>query len=195
MSQFEFILIIISIVTGITISEMLVSISRGLLFGKLSLRTGPYYLATIFLLFLATRYVWVLWDFRLVQWDFWNFLLLLSPVLMLAIVAHVLAIPRVHSDIDIGDHYFSRASLFYILLIVQSLLWAWSDWVNLSHITEVSTVEGFTLIRFGAVGLGVVQFAWLAYTRRLSHHWVLLVTTLFYIFYRTFQSVPSLLGQ
>ena len=194
MSQFEFILIIISIVAGFAISEMLASVSRSFSASGISTRTAVYYLAMLLLLFLTTRYVWLLWDFRSLQWAFWNFMLILSPVLTIAIAAHVLAVPRDCTSLDLEDYYFEKAGLFYILLAVQGLLWVLVDLANLSQITDVSTVKHFIPDRFGSGLAGAAGFIWLAYSKRLSHHWVLLTLPLFYLVYASFRSLPTLPG-
>ena len=172
---------------------MLASVSRSLSACGISFRTAVYYLAMLLLLFMTTRYVWLLWDFRALQWGFWNFMLILSPVLTIAIAAHVLAVPRDCTSLDLEDYYFDKAGLFYILIAVQTVLWALADLANLSHITDVSEVKHFIPDRFGAAGVaGTIGYIWLAYSKRLSHHWVLLTLPLLYLVYASLRSLPTL---
>ena len=192
MSQFEFILIIVSIVAGITISEILASVSRSLSASQVSFRTGPYYLALFLILYSTTRYVWLLWDFRSMQWEFWNFMLVLSPVLTFAIAAHVQVVPRDCASLNLEEHYFAKARLFYILLALQAALWALADLANLSHISDVTTVKHFIPDRFGAAAAAVAGYFWLAYSRKLSLHWVILGSQYLYLFYASLRSLPTL---
>ena len=192
MSQFEFILIIISIVAGFAISEMLAGIGRSLRKSVVYRHSGLQYLAVILLLFLATRYIWTLWDYRSLQWVFWNFLLLLFPVFAIALAARVISVPANSFSVDLEDHYFANAGTFYSLLIVLNASWALSDFVNLTHLREVIASDSFILVRFGAAAVGLMLFSWLAYTRRPSHHWALLTVTVAYLLYASFQSLTTL---
>lgn len=192
MSQFEFILIIISIVAGFAISELLAGIGRSLRKGVIYRHSGTYYLAVFVLLFLATRYIWTLWDYRSLQWIFGNFLLVLLPVFVIALAAHVISVPANSASIDLQEHYFASARVFYSLLIVINVSWALSDIANLAHLRKVVDSDSFIIIRFGAAAIGVVLFSWLAYTRRRSHHWVLLTGTLAYLLYASLQSLSTL---
>ena len=192
MSQFEFILIIISIVAGFAISEMLAGIGRSLRKSVVYRHSGLHYLAVLLLLFLATRYIWTLWDYRSLQWVFWNFLLLLLPVFAIALAARVISVPANSFSVDLEDHYFANAGAFYSLLIVLNASWALSDFVNLTHLREVIASDSFILVRFGAAAVGLVQFSWLAYTRRPSHHWALLIMTVAYLLYASFHSLTTL---
>jgi len=192
MSQFEFILIIISIVAGFAISEMLAGIGRSLRKGVVYRHSGLHYLAVLVLLFLATRYIWTLWDYRSLQWVFWNFLLLLFPVFAIALAARVISVPANSVSVDLQDHYFANSGAFYSLLIVLNVSWAFSDFVNLAHLREVIASDNFLIVRFGAAAFGLVQFSWLAYTRRPSHHWVLLTGTVAYLLYASFQTLTTL---
>ena len=192
MSQFEFILIIISIVAGFAISEMLAGIGRCLRKSVVYRHSGLHYLAVLVLLFLATRYIWTLWDYRSLQWVFWNFLLLLFPVFAIALAARVISVPANSAFVDLEEHYFANTSAFYSLLIILNVSWAFSDFVNLAHLREVIASDGFILVRFAAAAVGLVQFSWLAYTKRPSHHWVLLSATVAYLLFASFRSLTTL---
>ena len=191
MSQFEFILIAVTIVAGFAISEVLAGVGRSLRASDGSRYSGLFYLAALILLFLACRYIWTLWDYRSLQWAFSKFVLVLVPIFALALAAHVITVSASGDPVDLEEHYFSRARWFYILLIIFSISWALSDLANLSTLRSV-TSENFLLVRFASVPVGVAIWAWLAHTRRRSHHWVILTGNLAYLVYVSFRVLPVL---
>jgi len=191
LSQFEFILVAVTIVTGFAISEVLAGVGRSLRASDGSRYSGLFYLAVLLLLFLACRYIWTLWDYRSLQWAFSKFVLVLVPIFALALAAHVITVGASGDPVDLEEHYFLRARWFYVLLIIFSVSWALSDLANLSTLRSVIT-EDFLIVRFGSVPVGVAAWAWLAHTRRRSHHWVILTSNLAYLVYLSFLVLPVL---
>ena len=73
LSQFEFVLVVVAIVAGFSISAILAGWGRHLLAPPEMRPSGLQYLASLVLLFQTIRYVWVLWDFRAMDWLFLSF--------------------------------------------------------------------------------------------------------------------------
>ena len=171
MSAFEFILILIAIVAGFAISEILAAWGR-LVRARVSLRHAALYLAsTAFLLALIVRYIWVLWIFNQEEWNFAAFLLAFAPIVVLALAAYVISVPRVSAP-DVLGHYFNEARPFYYLLVLFLVLWTVSDLFNVPRYTVASLLPpgiGLALRSLAATG-----FLALAHAKKPVVHGVLL---------------------
>jgi hypothetical protein len=129
LSAFEFILILIAIVAGFAISEILSAWGR-LVRARVGPRQGALYFgASLVLLAYIVRYVWDLWVLRQAEWDFIAFLLTFAPMLVLALAAYVISVPRVPAP-DVLGHYLSEARPFYLLLAAFLVLWTVSDAID-----------------------------------------------------------------
>jgi hypothetical protein len=176
LSQFEFVLVVVAIVAGFSISAILAGWGRHLLAPPEERPSGLQYLASLVLLFQTIRYIWVLWDFRAMDWLFLSFFLALLPVLVIALAAHVISIPG-DRNLRGLELYFSRARLFFLLQAIQLATWAVFDIYHLGLIRETVT-EGFLPVFFALRASGIVAFLWLTYSRRSSHHWIVLSVVL-----------------
>ncbi len=192
MSQFEFVLVVVAIVAGFSISTTLAGWGRHLLSTPEERPSSLQYFASLVLLFQTIRYVWVLWDFRAMDWLFSSFFLALLPMLVIALSAHVISIPgdRAQAPLEL---YFSRARLFFTLQALVLATWTAFDLSHLSLIRETVSerfLPGFFAIR----ATGIVAFLWLAYSRRTSHHWIVLSAvfgTLSYFSLTMLTALPS----
>lgn len=126
MSSFEFILILIAIVAGFAISEILSAWGR-LIRSRVGARKAALcFGASLVLVGYIVRYVWDLWVFRQAEWSFIAFLLTFAPILVLALAAYVISVPRVPAP-DVLGHYLSEARPFYLLMTAFLVLWTVSD--------------------------------------------------------------------
>ena len=193
MSEFEFVLVTLAIVAGFAISEILAGWSRPILgrddAGYSSLR----FLASLFLLFLTLRYIWNLWVFRSSEWQFVHFVLVLVPMLLIALAAHVISMPAQASEVDSTEVYLSRARPFFLLLIGVVVSWTLYDWVNRAVVQEAYPADE-NWAAFGIRGVGVPLFLWLAFSKRREHHWVGLAVAIGSLAYLSLQSLTELDG-
>ena len=156
--------------------------------------TGLYLAASLMLLVLIVRYVWVLWVLREMNWQFLGFVLAFSPILVLALAAYVTSPARtLHFDPE--THYFDQARPLYYLEALFFILWALGDSGRLAYYeasdffgTDVSVFASALALRLVVVGMLV----WLAHTRRRSVHWVVIVFLLAAIAFASFRVIPEL---
>ena len=154
--------------------------------------TGLYLAASLMLLALIVRYVWVLWGLREMNWQFLSFVLAFSPILVLALAAYVTSPARtLHYDPE--THYFDQARPLYYLESLFVILWTLGDSGRLAYYEAVGFFDADMFVLAGAarlVGLGML--VWLAHTRRRSVHWVVIVFFLGVIAFQSFQVIPEL---
>jgi len=193
LSEFEFVLVTIAIVAGFAISEILAGWSRPILARGDSGYSSLQFLASLFLLFLTLRYVWTLWGVRSSEWHFVHFVLVLTPMLLIALAAHVISMPSESPELDSTEVYFSRARPFFFLLAGGVVSWTLYDWANLAFIQKAYPAEenwAVLVIR----GVGVPLFLWLAFTKRRRHHWVALAVAIGSLVYLSARSLTALEG-
>ena len=137
---------------------------------RVSLRDAALYLGSSFLLLvIIVRYVWLLWVFRQSEWYFAAFLFTFSPILVLALAAYVISVPRVAAP-DVRGHYLAEARPFYYLMVVFFVLWILSDLFNASRLATDSIPPAIFAVR----ALGITTALVLAHTKKLLLHGVLL---------------------
>jgi hypothetical protein len=191
LSEFEFVLVTIAIIAGFAISEILAGWSRSLLARGKESYSGLRLLASVFLLFLTLRYIWTLWGVRASEWQFVHFVLILAPMLMMALAAYVISIPADASAIDSTEIYFARARPFFLLQVGVLTSWTLYEWVNLTVIQDTYAVE----VNWAVIATrcaGIPAFLWLAFTKRRSHHWVVLGGAIGSLVYLSLESLPAL---
>jgi len=193
LSEFEFVLVTIAIVAGFAISEILAGWSRPLLGRGAAGYSSLRFFASLFLLFLTLRYIWALWGVRSSEWHFVHFVLVLAPMLMIALAAYVISMPAAAPELDSAEIYFSRARPFFLLLVGVMISWTLYEWANLAVIQKAYASEvNWTVLASRVVG--VPAFLWLAFTRRSSHHWVVLAGGIGLLAYLSLQSLTALEG-
>ena len=137
---------------------------------RVSVRDAALYLGSSFLLLaIIVRYVWVLWVFRQSEWYFSTFLFAFVPILVLALAAYVISVPRVPTP-DVRAHYLAEARPFYYLMVVFVVLWSLSDLFNASRFAAAS----FPPAIFAMRALGIIAALVLAHTKKSVLHGVLL---------------------
>ena len=182
---FEFILMMIAIVAGFAITEILRAWGV-LIRERVPFRSAALYCyASLFLLAIIVRYTWLLWDLRAMEWQFLSFVLAFVPVLVLALAAFTISIPR-GSTPNIVKHYFVQARPFYILVAVFLVVWSLGDVLALDYQLQGAGLPSVGRTIFVAVVL------MLAFTRKEALHWLLLTVFFAAIIWVSRVAVPQL---
>jgi len=193
LSEFEFVLVTIAIVAGFAISEILAGWSRPMVARGNAGYSSLRFFASLFLLFLTLRYIWMLWGVRSSEWHFVHFVLVLAPMLLIALAAYVISMPEEAPELDSTEIYFARARPFFLLLVGVMISWTLYDWANLAVIQKAFAEEANWTV-LASRGVGVPAFLWLAFTKRRSHHWVVLAVAIGSLVYLSLQSLAALEG-
>ncbi len=193
LSEFEFVLVTIAIVAGFAISEILAGWSRPMVARGNAGYSSLRFFASLFLLFLTLRYIWMLWGVRSSEWHFVHFVLVLAPMLLIALAAYVISMPEEAPELDSTEIYFARAKPFFLLLVGVMISWTLYDWANLAVIQKAFAEEANWTV-LASRGVGVPAFLWLAFTKRRSHHWVVLAVAIGSLVYLSLQSLAALEG-
>ena len=121
MSLFEFLMILLSIIVGLGISELLTGFARILRTGRLSelcLAHG----ALLLTLFMALLQVfWEGWYLgEATHWTFTALVLLLTAPILLYLATHIV-IPE-DSGEPLADYYFAKSRMIYALLVLAATM-------------------------------------------------------------------------
>jgi energy-converting hydrogenase Eha subunit H len=168
MSEFEFVIVLMSFITAFGASELLAGWGR-LYLGRAETKIFPLQLAASGLLFVALiQSLWGYWGYRDVSWGFGNFMVALLPLLPLVGAAGIV-LPqagRLSIHASPKEHYESVYKAIFILLAL---------WVGLGTVTEWVLVD--TSFHVGQVirVLGVLMLVGMTFTSKLTIHWVGLV--------------------
>lgn len=134
-SAFEFILILISVVAAFAVSEVLSGWGFIIRTRVSPVAMGVHLIASFWLLAMIVRYVWVLWGFREINWEFIGFVVALTPILVLALAAYVTN-PERTAKFNPRTHYIDHARPFCYLVALYLVLWAIGDAQLLASIVE-----------------------------------------------------------
>lgn len=168
MNLFEFLLIVVSILLGLGITELLSGVAR-ILRGELP--AGRLHTLWILIVFLVqAQLAWGLWLLRsLEEWRYPEFLLLLTGPILLYMASAVL-FPATVSSGTLDGHLLRRRRAFFLLMLA---------YVCFTALFEVFLLDGGlelvpTVLRLLGVALFVALM--LSGSRRL--HWVLALAVL-----------------
>ncbi len=130
MSQFEFVLVFISIVVAFAVSDILANWGEQI---RVRQRVRHYALHTAWsalLLFVMMQVWWSLWDLNEQDgWTFPQYLALVFPFLTLALMAYILTPNLDDPDEDIKKHYFETSGWFFSLGAIYLSAWAFYSYV------------------------------------------------------------------
>lgn len=163
MNVFEFLLVIVSIVLGLAITELLAGLAR-ILRGELV--PGKLHALWVFVIFqLQVQLAWGLWGLRLrAEWRYPEFLLLLfAPVLLYLTAA--LIYPSGTSVETLDQHLMRRRRPMFGLLACYVVVAALFSWLLFGEDLTLASA----LIRLPAIAILLT----LAVTARRSVHFVL----------------------
>jgi len=120
-----------------------------------------------------------------------HFVLVLTPMLLIALAACVIRMPAEASERDSTEIYFVRARPFHLLLVRVLISWTLYEWANLAVVQNAYAADVNWRVLASRV-VGVPAFLWLAFTKRRGHHWVVLVGAFGLLVYLSFQSLAAL---
>lgn len=168
MNLFEFLLIVVSILLGLGITELLSGVAR-ILRGELP--AGRLHTLWILIVFLVqAQLAWGLWLLRsLEEWRYPEFLLLLTGPIVLYMASAVLFPATVQSG-NLDAHLMQRRRAFFLLMLA---------YVCFTALFEIFLLHGDlelvpTVLRL----VGASLFAALAISRSRRLHWVLALAVL-----------------
>jgi hypothetical protein len=150
MSIFEYLMVLVSIILGLGMTQTL----RGL--SKIARGDAPYVVLTLWAAFLGYVYVqvwWALWDLNEVtSWNQGYFtLIVLIPCSMFA--ATELLVPMgTTSETDWRAHFFRVRRWFFAVMILFTLLATFETYLLLG----VALTHPYRLMQFGILGLLIV---------------------------------------
>ncbi len=129
-----------------------------------------------------------MWTLRTIEWQFLSFVLTLAPVLVLALAAYVISVPRGPAP-DVRGHYFAQARPFYVLLAVFIGLWTLASLWNYREVERsVAALSAAVAVQ----ALVIAGLLTLAYTKREGLHWLLLTGFFAFVITISFVAVPRL---
>ena len=121
MSLFEFLMILLSIIVGLGISELLAGFARILREGRFRELCLPHALLLLTLVLALLQIFWESWALNsLESWTFPALLLMLGGPALMYLASHV-ALPG-NTDESLEEYYYSRAALIYGLLVLTSIV-------------------------------------------------------------------------
>ena len=170
MSQFEFVLVFISIVMAFAVSDILASWGEQIRL-RHHIRLYPLHTAwSVLLLFVMMQVWWSLWDLNeRPGWTFSEYLALIIPFFTLALMAYILTPNLDDTDSNIKSHYFEISPWFFGLGAFYLGAWAFNSFVMLGN----SIGEPGSLYRF----VGLALMAALAGWRNERFHTVLVLVS------------------
>ena len=125
MTQFQFVMVLLSIIIGLGVTDLLSNISRQI---KLRSTITFSWLQSTLVLFVFVALLqqwWETWGLQSIDhWNFGTMLLMLSGPVGLYIASHML-FPHEIEDTDLEDHYFENARAFWLIaaaVVVASTL-------------------------------------------------------------------------
>ena len=168
MTQFEFVLVFISIVVAFAVSDILSSWGEQIrLRGRI--RRYPLHTAwSALLLFVMMQVWWSLWDLsERAGWTFYEYLALVVPFLTLALMAYILTPNFSDPDEEIRKHYLDTHRWFFALGAFYLAAWAFYSYVVLGNpVSEPGSAYRF---------VGIVLMALLAVSSNERLHAVVAV--------------------
>ncbi len=157
MTQFEFVLVFISLVVAFAVSDILENWGEQI---RVRRRVQPYLLHTAWsalLLFVMMQAWWSLWDLNeQPEWTFPQYLTLAVPFLILALMAYILTPNFDDPDEDVKQHYFDTSRWFFALGAVYLGAWAFYSYVIIG--TPID--EAGSTYRFAGIALTLFLAAW-----------------------------------
>jgi len=125
MTQFQFVMVLLSIIIGLGVTDLLSNISRQIKLGRTVKFSWLQSSLVVFLFIALLQQWWETWGLQSVEhWNFGTMLLMLSGPVGLYIGSHML-FPHKIEDADLEDHYFDNAKVFWLIaaaVVVASTL-------------------------------------------------------------------------
>ena len=165
MSEFEFVQVTIAIILGLGITAILRNIGEQIR-RRSEIQMYSLQLASCCLLILVIlRYLWTFWSTLEVSWNLPLFLLAVSSPIALALSAQVISVDC-DSTMSPEHQYFENCRATYLFWASAPLFGVFFD--------AVSGIEN-SLLNVGFRFLVIVLLGSLAFTKRPSYHWFVLL--------------------
>lgn len=121
MSLFEFMMILLSIIIGLGISELLTGFSLVLRSSRISQLSVAHWSLFLTLFLVLLQYFWESWSLNsLTQWSFPAMVMMLLAPVGLYLVTH-LVFPESETT-DLSAYYYSKSRLIYTLLALVAVV-------------------------------------------------------------------------
>jgi len=123
MTIFEFISVMVSIILGLSVTQLLLAVSQ---FARNSSRVKPYLPHTLLLVALALWHFllwWSFWDYRNVEWNYARFIVIMLEPLALFLTTSI-AIPRNFDDdqVDMRAYFYEIRYWFFLSFVFLQCL-------------------------------------------------------------------------
>ena len=120
MSLFEFLMILLSIIIGLGISELLTGFASILRTGRTSQLIIAHWALFLTLFLVLLQVFWESWSLKIfTKWTFPAMVMMLLTPVLLHLVAHMI-FPE-STDVDLSEYYFSKSRMIYILLLLTAV--------------------------------------------------------------------------
>lgn len=153
MQQYEFVMVLLSIIVGLGITELLTNIARQIK-GRATIRFyWPHTVITAVVFIAFLQQWWESWGLQSVQqWNFSTLLLMLAGPIGLYIISHML-FPEKWEKADLEAHYYSHSRVNWSLAVLTTV--AATAFRPLSFGYELISYDNlaslFMIIVFGAL--------------------------------------------
>jgi hypothetical protein len=163
-SQFEFVIVLMSFVVAFAISEILAGWGRQFAQREHVKTSGLQLAASALLLLALIQALWGYWNFRELEWTLLRFLVAFLPLLVLS-TAPFFITPHISGSgvTDAGEHYFRVRPLLFGIM---------GTYVLLNALTELVLSGAAPLGAQGIRMIAVALFVGLAVSRDPRIHWV-----------------------
>ena len=174
MNIFEFIMVLASIIVGMSLTELLSGIADSMTRRNKREFSWLHLLLSFALLFGIITTWWELWDFHnTTEWTFSNLLLMLSPSILLYLVARIINPGREFKS-SVEDYYFKNARLIWILVAI-------AIFVGNTFRTITQDAKLFIVDNLSAVPLLLISIILIISSNR-KLHMIMIIITIIMIF-------------
>ncbi|MEO0975005.1 MAG: hypothetical protein AAFX85_18105 [Pseudomonadota bacterium] len=124
MSQFEFLLIFVSLIAAFSVSDILMSWGEEIRLWKQVRHYVVHTAWSLAMLFALVQVWWSLWQFHdKPSWTFPEYLVLVLPFLTLSLMVYVLTPKFSERELDVKVHYYNNARWVFALGAAYLMCW------------------------------------------------------------------------
>lgn len=186
MDQFSYLSVLLSIIVGLTITQILQGF-RGIVLARKRVRMYSLPIGwAVLVLFIAIQTWWAMFGLRdLEKWTFAVFLVVLLQNVMLYLAAGLVLPDFTAEHVDLREHYYSHHRMFFGLFLVTLLFSLLKDVVLSGHLPEPMNLTFHELFIAGAAIAMLTSREWV-------HRLMLPVTAILFAAYIAllFTSMP-----
>ena len=169
MNLFEFIMVLTSIIVGMSLTELLSGIADSMTRRNKREFSWIHLLLSFALVFAVIGAWWELWDFHTTtEWAFSNLLLMLCPSIVLYLVARILNPGREFKS-SVEKYYFKNARLIWILVAI-------AIFIGNTFRTITQDAKLFIVDNLSAVPLLLISIILIISSNRMLHMIMIIIT-------------------